>query len=425
MRRTALAVAGLAFAAVLLAGLHAWRLAALAVNAAVLVHLIFVSLRRVALTLAALFGRDRAAPPPAEPPPRLAALVPCRNEAGALPATLAAWDAVEYPRERLRLALIDDASGDATPKLLAEFAATRPWATVVRRDGPAVGKGAALQAGLAAAADAEAVAVFDADARPAPDCLRWLAAPLGEPTIAAVAGRMIPDDDARPAASYAALEAAVHQRLTMTGAARLNLTTALLGSAYLVRRPLLDELGFDPTHRLEDIDLTMRLHARGGRIAWAPAARCFHRPPADRRAFLAQRTAWSRGFHRVARRWMWEAINAAPSGLSALDRALFCLGYLDRLSFLLGCGLAMAARFAPALWMPWPFLAIVAAVPLAQLPLAMAADHWPRRRMARAVPALALFALDLAAELSALAADFAGRPLRWRRARRAGEERLG
>ncbi len=395
---------------------------ALLLNVVVLLHLSLVSVRRITLTVAALLGRAPAPAPPLDPPPRLTVLVPCHDEAAALPAALAAWDAVDYPRDRLRLAFIDDASADGTARLLEDFTVARAWTTLVRRAGPAIGKGAALQAGLAADPDGEAVAVFDADARPAPDCLRRLVAPLADPVVAAVAGRMIPDADDRPAAVYAALEAAVHQRLTMTGAARLGATTALLGSAYLVRRAALDELGFDPTHRLEDIDLSLRLLARGRRLAWAPAACCCHRPPADGRAFLAQRTAWSRGFHQVARRRLRGAVRATPSAWLAIDRGLFCAGYLDRFSFLLGCGLAVAAVRLPSLWMPWQYLLAVAALPVLQAPLAMAADGWPPRRMARAVPALALAAVDAAAELVALLADLAGRPRRWHRHRRVGEE---
>jgi hypothetical protein len=208
----------------------------------------------------------------------------------------------------------------------------------------------------------------------------------------------------------------------MTGAARLGLTVSLLGSAYLVRRPLLDELGFALAHRLEDIDLSLRLLARRKRIAWAPDARCAHRPPADAAAFRAQRTAWGRGYHRVAADHLREAVGAARSPAAAIDCLLFCGGYLDRLSFAAGVALCAAqALGAPELWAPWWLLALCAAVPIAQVPVAALADGWSLRRIAGVVPALALAALDLLAEGEALLADLLRRPLRWARQRRAGE----
>jgi len=198
----------------------------------------------------------------------------------------------------------------------------------------------------------------------------------------------------------------------------------LLGSAYLVRRNLLDAVGFDPTHRLEDIDLSMRLLERGFRIAFEPHAVCRHRPPADWRALTAQRTAWARGFHRVIAAHLRPAVVAADSGLLAIDRLLYTLGYLDRVSLLLGLVLcALDAWVLPALWLPWWAIAAYVAVPLAQLPLAALLDGWTPRQLLRLPPALAMSLVEVIAEPLAWLLDFIRRPLRWRRIPRAGEER--
>ncbi len=420
MRRSLVIALLVVFALTWLAGPRLALLLTAVVNALVLIHFAVATARRVVLTGAALAGPP-APPPPANPLP-LTVLVPCRNEQAALPETLRAWDAVDYPRELLRVMFIDDASSDQTPALLADFARARPWAQVVTRTGPAEGKGAALAAGLAAAAPSEAVAVFDADARPHSDCLMRLAAHLADPLVAAVAGRMLPDDAGTPAATFARLESAVHQRLTLTGAVRVGSVTPLLGSAYAVRRTVLAALGFDPTHRLEDIDLTMRLLARGYRLTFAPEAACAHRPPADSTALAAQRAAWSRGFHRIAATHWRDALVHAPSSLAAIDRLLFALGYLDRLSLSLAVLLAVLdATVWPALWMPWWVPVLYVAVPLAQVPLAMLLDRWTVGQMARAVPALALALLDPLTELAAAAADLFGRRQTWRSVPRAGE----
>jgi cellulose synthase/poly-beta-1,6-N-acetylglucosamine synthase-like glycosyltransferase len=417
VRPRTLALAAGVFLAAFFGGRRALSSVAFLLNAAVVLHLALVTFRRASVTLAALAAQPKTPPAPATSP-RLTVLVPCRNEAAALPATLKAWDDATYPRDRLELIFIDDASTDATPTLLSDFVAARVWARLVTHAEPAGGKGDALAAGLAAAAPSDAVAVFDADARPAPGCLAQLVAALTD-TVVAVAGRMLPEP-AGPAAVYSAAEAAVHQRLTITGAARLGGVTPLLGSAYLVRRATLDRLGFATDHRLEDIDLTARLLIAGERIAWAPAARCTHLPPADRAALGTQRIAWSRGFHRVTREHAHELTITAPHLPAALDRLLFFTGYLDRLSLVAALILAaLAHTIAPALWLPWWFLALVVALPVAQIPVAVLADRWPPRRLASLPAALVLAAVDVLSEWQAVAADLLHRPQPWRRADRA------
>src|SRR5262249_50267466 len=59
--------------------------------------------------------------------PLVELLIPCRNEAASLPALFAALEALDYPRERLRLTLVDDASTDSSPMLAQAWAAARPW----------------------------------------------------------------------------------------------------------------------------------------------------------------------------------------------------------------------------------------------------------------------------------------------------------
>lgn len=423
MRRALLIVAGLAFVLSWFAGKHLPSLVAIILNAVVLIHFELATVRRLLFTGAAL---SLPPPPfkPLPPLPRLTALVPCRNEAAALADTLQAWDEVDYPRSRLQVVFIDDDSADETPKLLEMFAAHRPWVVVLRKDGPAVGKGAALAAGLAAAHSSDGVVVFDADARPAADCLMILTEHLNNPAVAAVAGRMIPDDRPALAAVYARAESAVHQRLTLTGATRLGATVPLLGSAYLVRRNLLDVLGFDPTHRLEDIDLSLRLLERGFRISFEPHAVCRHRPPADWRALTAQRTAWARGFHRIIAEHLRPAVVAADSGLLAIDRLLYTLGYFDRVSLLLGLLLcALDAWALPALWLPWWVIVAYLAVPLAQVPLAALLDGWTLRQLLRLPLALLMSPVEALAEPLAWLLDFVRLPLRWRKIPRAGEER--
>ncbi|MDP8222835.1 MAG: glycosyltransferase family 2 protein [Candidatus Lernaella stagnicola] len=421
MRRRLIGLALAVFAVGFFAGTRALLAVALALNVLVVAYLALVAIRRIVLTVAALGPRPPAPSPPAVRP-RLTVLIPCRDEQDVLPATLAAWDRVDYPRNRLEVMFVDDASADQTGDLLRDFADARPWITNLRRDEALGGKGGALNDGLDAARDSDVVAVFDADARPEPDCLVQLVAAL-TPDAAAVAGRMLPVETPRFAGVFAAIEAAVHQRLTLTGAARLGGTVSLLGSAYLLRRGVLEEFRFTPGHRLEDIDLSARLLVGGRRITWAPAAMCHHLPARDAASLGTQRAAWARGYHRVMRDHGHALFITAPNLIASVDRLLFTAGYLDRLAFLAAVALAATASAVPSLWLPWWFVAAWAALPLAQIALALYADRWRGARLARVPVALALVAVDLAASTAAAAADVLNRPLPWRKTQRVAERK--
>ena len=60
--------------------------------------------------------------------PRVAIVVPAWNEAAVLPRTLDRLAALEYPREALRVYVVDDASTDSTPELVQDKAQAHPGA---------------------------------------------------------------------------------------------------------------------------------------------------------------------------------------------------------------------------------------------------------------------------------------------------------
>ncbi|MEV5649496.1 glycosyltransferase family 2 protein [Nocardia sp. NPDC052254] len=120
---------------------------------------------------------------PIEPATGLTVVIPCRNEAGALPAVLSA-----VPRG-YRVVVVDNGSTDATAEV-----ARAAGATVVTESVP--GYGSAVQAGIAATAT-ELVAVLDGDGSMAPGELPLLVAELG-PGVTMVAGRRRPIRGAWP-----------------------------------------------------------------------------------------------------------------------------------------------------------------------------------------------------------------------------------
>jgi hypothetical protein len=130
----------------------------------------------------------RAARNAPDPLPPLLIAVAARDEADRLPGLLACLDAQEYPPGRLEVVVVDDASGDRTPALLAGFQSRRHRFRFLRQEEEeAAGspKKRALSAALAAS-EAPLVLLTDADTLPPPGWARRMAAALagGCPVVA-------------------------------------------------------------------------------------------------------------------------------------------------------------------------------------------------------------------------------------------------
>lgn len=405
----------------------------LAALAAASVLLAF-SLRRAALLAAAVTpalprrsASAAAAPPrapaarPVEPAPLLppvTALIPCRDEAASLPALLAALDALDYPRGRLRAALIDDGSIDASAQLARGWAAARPWAHVIEL--PANhGKAQALNQALDALPPlgGEIVVVYDADHQPDPGSLRALVAALADPRVAGASGQMrVVNGAASPAAAYAAIESLVHQFITMRAKDRLGLAPALLGSNVAYRRSALaDAGGFTRGALLEDTDLTLAFALAGWRTRFAAASVSRHRAPVSMRGYLQQHLRWNRGFHqagggRLPSLWRSPRL----SRLLKLELAFFTLGYADRLALLAGGLFTLldairpgTAGFPRIVWLAYfgvPALEMTAALRLAGEPLAA---------FGRLAVVPFFFVLDIAVAAWAALASVLHRPAHW------------
>ena len=204
----------------------------------------------------------------------MSVVVPARDAAATLPATLAALAAQDLG-DPVEVLVVDDGSTDGTRAI----AAAHPVVTRVL-DGGGNGPGAARNRGIAVAG-APVVAFTDADCVPEPG---WLVAGLRALEAAdLVQGRVIPDGDAGP-----------WDRTVRVGGLTWLFETANL----LVRAELLQRLGgFEPwlspkrSKELgEDVWLGWRAQRAGARIAFAPEAVVRHAVfPGTPRSFVTEK----------------------------------------------------------------------------------------------------------------------------------------
>jgi len=243
-------------------------------------------------------GRRPTSPRGRRARPFVSVLVPARDEERVIEETVRCLARLDYHaggRRRYEIIVIDDGSRDGTPQILQRLA-RELGIRVVRTAGGGCGKAAALNAGTRHARG-RLLAVFDADARVAPDYLQHLVAAVDDPRVGGAQGRRLFYNAGRNlltrmqedefAITYTALQRA------RQGAGAF---VTFAGNGMLVRREALREAGGWNEHALtEDIDLSVRLYLAGWRIRYCDDAVVWEEAVEALGALLRQRTRWFEG----------------------------------------------------------------------------------------------------------------------------------
>jgi cellulose synthase/poly-beta-1,6-N-acetylglucosamine synthase-like glycosyltransferase len=196
----------------------------------------------------------------AEDLPIVSLIVPAYDEEEVIAAKVANTLALDYPRERLEIVVASDGSTDAT----AERARAAGADLVLEL--PAGGKVAALNA-AAERASGEILAFSDANSSWAPDALRQLVAPFGDPQVGYVCGqvRFLDPGGNNLEGAYWRYEMRVREMESGLGG-----VTAGNGAIYAVRRDAYVPLAPSGSH---DLSFPFAFAKRGLRSLYAPSAR--------------------------------------------------------------------------------------------------------------------------------------------------------
>jgi mycofactocin system glycosyltransferase len=200
---------------------------------------------------------------------------------------------------RLLGALRDDPATASLPVVVVDDGSgvpvSVPGSTVLRHE-VARGPAAARNTGLRAATT-EFVAFLDSDCVPERHWLERLRPHLDDPSMAAVAPRIVAlaGKERGWPSDYEAAVSALDMGADPADVRPLSAVSYVPSAALLARRSALGH-GFDETMRVaEDVDLVWRLAAAGWRVRYEPAARVAHDHPPRAGQWLRRRAFYGTG----------------------------------------------------------------------------------------------------------------------------------
>lgn len=267
--------------------------------------------------------------------PTVAILVPCWNKGATLGATVESLLALDYPKKKLSVAIIDDGSTDNTYEAAMRFA-DNPQVKIYRKENEG-SKYSALNFGLAHT-HSELVGCLDADSFVARDALLEIVKRFEDDKgVMAVAPSMKVNHPRNILELMQAVEytfGIFYKKMFDN----LNAISVLPGPFSFYRRSLFDKIGgFRKAHHTEDMEMAFRMQANGLRIANVHTALVYTNVPRTLGALVRQRTRWSRGFLENSRDYKHMYFNSRygnfgmlilPFGLTAFVLGLYVTGYM-------------------------------------------------------------------------------------------------
>jgi cellulose synthase/poly-beta-1,6-N-acetylglucosamine synthase-like glycosyltransferase len=266
--------------------------------------------------------------------PSVAILVPCWNKAATLGPTVHSLLAMDYPKDKLSIVIIDDGSKDNTFEAAQEFS-DNPQVSIYQKENEG-SKYSALNFGLAHS-QSDLVGCLDADSFVAKDALlEMVKAFEKDPDVMAAAPSMKVNQPRNILELMQSVEytfGIFYKKMFDN----LGAISVLPGPFSVYRRSLFDKIGkFRKAHHTEDMEMAFRMHSHGLKLINVHTAMVYTNVPRTVPALIRQRTRWSRGFLENSRDYSYMYLNrkygnfgmlVLPFGLVAFCAGLYTAGY--------------------------------------------------------------------------------------------------
>ncbi|MDH7477952.1 MAG: glycosyltransferase family 2 protein, partial [Candidatus Bathyarchaeota archaeon] len=235
--------------------------------------------------------------------PTVSILIPAHNEEQVIGRILQGMTKLTYPKDKLQVIVIDDASTDKTGNIGEEYSKEYPYIKVIHRsqEEGRRGKASALNAGFKHT-NGEIILCFDADYYPQRDIVEKLVKNFADPKVGAVQGRVVVLNEPQNLVTrLVALERIGGYCVDQQARDNLELITQFGGTVGGFKRDVLEILGgWDESILAEDTDLTFRVYLAGYRISYVDDAECYEEAVESWRAYWKQRYRWAKGHMQCA-----------------------------------------------------------------------------------------------------------------------------
>ncbi len=239
-------------------------------------------------------------------PPLVTVQLPLFNEMYVAERLMRSVCALDYPRERLEIQVLDDSTDETSgivSELVEQLRAAGHDIHHVSRPLRRGFKAGALAEGLAAARG-EFVAIFDADFVPAPDFLRRSLPYFTDPGVGMVQarwGHLNRDYSLLTRIQSIFLDG--HFVIEHTARNRSGRFFNFNGTAGMWRRSCIEDAGgWQHDTLTEDLDLSYRAQLRGWRFVFLPEVESPAELPVDMDAFKSQQHRWAKGSIQTGRK---------------------------------------------------------------------------------------------------------------------------
>ena len=225
--------------------------------------------------------------------------LPIFNEQFVIDRLVEAVCAMEYPRDRLEIQVLDDSTDETTvvaSRIVERYAAMGHPISYIHRTNRHGFKAGALDAGLKIARG-EFVAIFDADFVPPPDWLMKVIDHFAEPEIGMVQTRWsYLNRDYSMLTQIEAILLDGHFVLEHGARVRTGEFFNFNGTAGMWRiKAISDGGGWQHDTLTEDTDLSYRSQLAGWKFKYLPAVECPSELPIEMTAFKTQQARWAKG----------------------------------------------------------------------------------------------------------------------------------
>lgn len=266
--------------------------------------------------------------------PSVSMLVPCWNEEKTIARTLDSLLALDYPKEKLEIVVIDDGSKDTTREIAESYEKKFNQVHYFYKENG--GKYTALNFGIEHSSG-ELIGCLDADSFVAADGLMEMVKRFeSDETIMAItpAMKVFHPHTLLELMQSVEYTFGIFYKKMFDNLAAINV---LPGPFSMYKRDVFKKIGiFRHAHNTEDMEIAFRMHSFGLKISNAHTAYVYTTVPKTVRALIRQRTRWSQGFLQNSQDYKYMYFNprfgnfgmlVLPFGLTAFFAGLYTAGY--------------------------------------------------------------------------------------------------